>query len=156
MKHRGFTLVEMLVTLALIALIVAMAAPVFSMIHKRHEEAELRSDLREIRRAIDAYKEAATEHRIEVAAGASGYPPNLDVLWRGVPDITRADRRKIYFLRSLPRDPFYPDPRTPAAQTWATRCYDSPPDDPQPGDDIFDVHSMSPEIGTNGIPYSKW
>lgn len=156
MRNHGFTLVEVLVTLALIALIVGMAAPVFSLAQKRHQESELRENLREIRRAIDAYKTAADDHRIAVTADASGYPPTLDALWQGVPDITRADRRKIYFLRSLPRDPFYPDPNISADQAWTTRSYASSPDDPQPGDDVFDVHSLSPDIGTNGVPYSKW
>lgn len=156
MRKRGFTLVEMLVMLALIALIVAMAAPVYSLIQTRHKEAELSENLRTIRLAIDAYKTAATEHRIAVSPDTSGYPPNLAVLWQGVSDITRADQRKLYFLRSLPRDPFYPDPLTPADQTWAQRAYASPPEAPQPGEDVYDVHSMSPDTGLNGVPYRHW
>ena len=152
----GFTLVEMLVTLAIIALIVGAAAPVLATVEKRHKESELRENLRVIRRAIDVYKEASNERLIQTQPDSSGYPSNLDALWKGVPDITRPDRRMIYFLRSLPRDPFYPDPKAPAEDTWSTRSYESPPDAPTPGADVFDVHSLSPEIGTNGIPYRKW
>ena len=123
--RHGFTLVEMLVTVAIIALVVSVAAPVLSMGEKRRKEGELRENLRDIRRAIDAYKEAANERRIAMAPDASGYPPQLDALWKGVPDITRADGRKVYFLRSLPRDPFYPDPKAPAETTWSMRSYAS-------------------------------
>lgn len=152
----GFTLVEMLVTLAIIALVASVAAPVLSTVERRHKETELHENLREIRRAIDAYKEASNERRIEVQPDTSGYPPSLNALWKGVPDITRPDRRMIYFLRSLPADPFYPDPRAPTEEMWSTRSYESPPDAPTPGPDVFDVHSLSPEVGLNGVPYRKW
>lgn len=152
----GFTLIEMLMTLAIIALIVSVAAPVFSTQEKRKKEAELRENLRDIRHAIDAYKEAANGRRIRVSPDVSGYPLQLDALWLGVPDVTRADMRPIYFMRSLPRDPFYPDAKVPAESTWSTRSYESPPDAPAPGHDVYDVHSLSPEVGLNGIPYRNW
>jgi len=153
---RGFTLVEMLVTLAIIALVASVAAPVLSTVERRRKETELHQDLREIRRAIDAYKQASNERRIDVSPDTSGYPPSLEALWKGVPDITRPDRRMIYFLRSLPVDPFYPDPKASPEDMWSTRSYESPPDAPAPGLDVFDVHSLSPEVGLDGVPYRKW
>jgi general secretion pathway protein G len=115
----------------------------------------LRTALRQIRTALDAYKKAADENLIERAADASGYPPNLAALVEGVPAINLADKRLIYFLRRLPRDPFA-DKNTPAIDTWGLRSYESPPEAPKPGDDVFDVHSKSSGIGFNGIAYSQW
>ncbi|MFN3717093.1 MAG: hypothetical protein ACK4R8_10260, partial [Thiobacillus sp.] len=62
----------------------------------------------------------------------------------------------LYFLRRLPRDPFYPDASVPAAETWGLRSYASPPDAPVPGRDVFDVHSLSTAKGLNGLPYREW
>ncbi|MDE2343882.1 MAG: type II secretion system protein [Betaproteobacteria bacterium] len=159
MRHaraRGFTLIELLVTLAILGLLASMAMPMLSTLQREHKENELRQDLREIRAAIDAYKTKVDEGRIAHSVDASGYPPNLNVLWQGVSDLSRPDHRKIYFLRRLPRDPFYPDQSAPADRTWGLRCYESSPDDPQPGVDVYDVHSLSPQTGLNGVPYRDW
>ena len=108
-------------------------------------------------KARDAQRKLDLAHALNAnSVDASGYPPNLDVLWQGVPDLSRPDHRKIYFLRRLPRDPFYPDQSAPPDQTWGTRCYASPPDDPQPGADVYDIHSLSPQTGLNGVPYRDW
>lgn len=155
-RCKGFTLIELLVTLAILGLLASMAMPMLSTLQREHKENELRQDLRIIRTAIDAYKSAVDEGRIAHSVASSGYPPNLDVLWLGVPDLSRPDHGKIYFLRRLPRDPFYPDQSAPADQTWGLRCYESPPDDPEPGADVYDVHSLSPQTGLNGIPYRDW
>jgi general secretion pathway protein G len=122
---------------------------------QRGKEHELKSALREIRDAIDTYKQAADEGRIEKPADASGYPPSLDVLVEGVSDIKSPERRMIYFLRRLPRDPFAPD-YLETKETWAKRCYASPPDDPYEGDDVFDVFSKAEGTGLNGVPYREW
>jgi general secretion pathway protein G len=73
-----------------------------------------------------------------------------------VTDRTKPDASKLYFLRRLPRDPFYPDPAAPAAETWGLRSYTSPPDAPAPGRDVFDVYSLSSKAGLNGVPYREW
>ncbi|MEW6590731.1 MAG: type II secretion system protein [Pseudomonadota bacterium] len=155
LRPSGFTLIELVITVAIVGVLALLATPLFEVTAQRHKEAELRLALRQIRGAIDAYHQAAREKRIEVPADASGYPPNLDVLAEGVPDITKPDRRKIYFLRRLPRDPMHPDGTLPAAETWGLRSYASPPDAPSAGEDVFDVYSLSDKVGLNGVPYRE-
>lgn len=152
----GFTLIELVVTIAILGLLATVAVPFAQLVQQRSKEAELRTSLRQIRTAIDAYKQAVVEKRIESPADASGYPPDLDVLWKGVADITKPDDSKLYFLRRLPRDPFYPDAAAEPAETWGKRSYASPPDDPQEGDDVYDVYSLSDKTGLNGVPYREW
>ena len=157
-RSDGFSLIELMVTLAILALLASVAVPFAQLVQQRHKESELRDSLRQIRTALDAYRQAYKEGLIEKKAieGASGFPPNLDVLWQGVANVTRPDASKLYFLRRLPRDPLYPDASAPPATTWGLRSYASPPDAPAPGDDVFDVYSLSPATGLNGIPYREW
>ncbi|MFN3752343.1 MAG: type II secretion system protein [Thiobacillus sp.] len=155
-SDRGFTLIELVIAVAIVGVLALLAAPLLEITAQRQREAELRQALREIRTAIDAYHQAVQEKRIESPADASGYPPNLDVLAAGVPDVTRPDRRKIHFLRRLPRDPMHPDGKLAAAETWGLRSYASPPDAPAPGEDVYDVHSLSDKVGMNGVPYREW
>ena len=152
----GFSLIELMVTLAILALLATMAVPFAQLVQQRHKETELREALRQIRTALDAYRQSVREGRISSPADASGYPPDLDVLWQGVADKTKPDASKLYFLRRLPRDPFYPDAAAPPASTWGLRSYASPPDTPVPGRDVFDVYSLSPATGLNGVPYREW
>jgi general secretion pathway protein G len=156
LRARGFTLIELAVALAVLALLVTMAAPVLQVAAQRQRETELRQALREIRSAIDAYRQAVRDGRVRSAAGASGYPPSLDVLVQGVPDAGDPTGGRIYFLRRLPRDPLDARPQVAAADTWALRSYASPPDRPQPGADVFDVASRAPGRGLNGVPYAEW
>lgn len=153
---RGFTLIELAVTVAIVGILATMALPLAETTVRRAKEAELRTALRQIREGLDAYKLASEEGRIRVRADASGYPPRLEDLAGGVEDIRRPDLAKIYFLRRLPRDPFSANPQLPAAETWGRRSYASPPEDPQPGEDVFDVYSLADGIGLNGIPYRQW
>jgi general secretion pathway protein G len=156
MSTRGFTLIELLVTLAILALLGTMVVPVAQITSQRRDEAELRRSLREIRAGIDAYKKASDEGRVAKAAGATGYPPRLEMLVEGVRDMRSPKEAKIYFLRRLPRDPFHTDPDTPDADTWGKRSYASEPDEPKEGDDVYDVYSVSEKPGLNGIPYKRW
>ncbi|MFN3545120.1 MAG: type II secretion system protein [Thiobacillus sp.] len=151
----GFTLVELVITVAIVGVLALLATPLLEVTAQRQKEAELRQALREIRGAIDAYHQAVLEKRVESAADASGYPPSLELLVAGVPDITKPDRPKIYFLRRLPRDPTHPDGSLPAAQTWGLRSYASPPDAPAPGADVYDVYSLSNGVTLGGVPYRE-
>jgi general secretion pathway protein G len=151
----GFTLIELVITVAIVAILASVAVPLTELAVQRGKEQELRSALRQIREAIDAYKQAADEGRIEKKADASGYPPDLADLVKGVEDIKKPDKPRIYFLRRLPRDPFATDD-VKAEATWGRRSYASPPGDPREGADVFDVHSLSDAVGLNGVPHKEW
>jgi general secretion pathway protein G len=156
MRARGFTLIELVITLAVIGLLASAALPLAQVVAKREKEAELRAALREIRTAIDAYKQAADTGHIERQLDKTGYPPDLKSLYVGVRDLASLNNVNLYFLRRIPRDPFFPDAAVPAEETWGLRSYASPPDDPQPGDDVYDVRSLAPDKGLNGVPYREW
>jgi general secretion pathway protein G len=156
MRTRGYTLIELVVVIAIVSLLATVAVPLGKMATQRAKESELRAALRELRIGIDAYKRAADEGRIMVEAGTSGYPPTLDELVKGVEDARDPNKANIYFMRRLPRDPFFPDSAAPPAETWGLRSYKSPPDDPQPGDDVYDIHSLASGVGLNGVPYREW
>lgn len=143
-------------TVAIVATLAAIGLPLAELSVQRHREQDLRAALREIRTAIDAYKLAADQGRIVKSADESGYPPSLDALVRGVEDMRSKEREKIYFLRRLPRDPTFPDPNVPAAATWGKRSYASPPDAPREGKDVYDVYSLTPGTGLNGVEYIDW
>lgn len=155
-RAAGFSLIELMVTLAILALLASVAVPFAQLVQQRQKETELRSALRQIRTALDSYKQSVKEGRIDSPADASGYPPDLDALWQGVADKTKPDASKLYFIRRLPRDPFYPDSAASPASTWGLRSYESPPDAPAPGRDVFDVYSLSSATGLNGVPYREW
>lgn len=155
-RIRGFTLIELVITVAITALLATAAMPLAEIAVKRGREQELKAALREIRHAIDAYKRAADQGHIELEADASGYPPDLQVLASGVEDIASPDRKKLYFLRRLPRDPLFPDGSVSAAETWGLRSYQSTPEDPQAGDDVYDVYSLSAGKALDGSAYREW
>jgi len=157
-RTRGFTLIEMVVTLALVGILASTALPLYEVTVTRQKEAELRLALRSIRNALDAYKTAADSGQIVKGAMDTGYPPSLEILVNGVevPNAPTGTPPRIYFLRHVPVDPFAPDPTQSPDQQWATRSYASLPDDPQPGADVFDVASRSPRVGSNGVPYRLW
>ena len=151
----GFTLMEMLVVIAIISILATIGLPLAELAQKRNQEEALRHALRQIRTALDEHKQMMDVGRIPRSVGDMGYPPDLETLVKGVPDALSPRGERIYFLRSLPRDPFAPA-HVSAAETWALRSYASPPDSPRPGRDVFDVHSKSGELGLNGVAYSQW
>ncbi len=153
---RGFTLIELVITVAIVALLASVALPVSELAVQRTKEQELRRTLRQIREAIDLYKQAWDEGRIQKSVGDSGYPKKLEALAEGVDDQKSPKKEKIYILRRIPRDPLNADPTLSAAATWGKRSYASPPDDPKEGDDVFDVFSLAQGKGINGQPYRDW
>ncbi len=155
-QQQGFTFIELMITLAIMATLATVAVPMAQVAQQRAKEHELRSALIEIREAIDAYKRASDNGRIKLSLGASGYPKKLDELVEGVPDQRSPSKQNIYFLRRLPRDPFQPRDEGNASDSWSKRAYASPPDNPSEGEDVFDVASRSTKVGLNGMPLNQW
>lgn len=155
-RSRGFTLIELLVTVMILAVLATGALPVMQVTAQRIKENELRSSLRQLRDAIDAYKHAVDEGRISKQADQSGYPPTLEILVEGVPDEKDAAKKKMRFLRRIPRDPMNADKALSDAETWGRRSYASEADAPEAGEDVYDVYSLNPANGLNGQPYASW
>jgi general secretion pathway protein G len=154
--ERGFTLIELVITVAIVSILAMAVVPLNELSVQRGKERELRVALWTIREALDAHKRAFDAGRIEKRVDASGYPANLRLLVDGVVDIKSPEGAKIYFLRNLPRDPFDADPTQDAELTWGKRAYSSPRDYPAEGDDVFDVYSLAPGMGLNGVAYRNW
>lgn len=155
-RTSGFTLIEMIVTVALVGILAGVATPFLKLHIEKEKERELKAALREIRAAIDSYKRAGDEGLIARAADSTGYPHSLAALVDGVVNQRDPKARKIYFLRRVPRDPMDSSLSSAAETTWGKRSYASEPDTPEEGDDVYDVYSLSDRTGTNGIPYRKW
>ena len=156
LASRGFTLIELVITVAIIAVLASVALPLNELIVTRAKEQDLRRSLREIRDGIDAYKQAWDDGRLTKSPNETGYPKNLDDLVKGVEDQKSPKRDKIYFMRRIPRDPFTTSETLTNAETWGKRAYQSPPDDPKEGEDVFDVFSLATGTGINGRPYKEW
>lgn len=146
---KGFTLIELLITVAIVGLLASVALPLAEVAVQRGKEADLRTSLREVREAIDAYKRAVDDGAIDKGADKSGYPPSLAALVEGAVDKRDPKGGRLYFLRRVPADPI-------SGAEWGLRSYESPADAPQPGKDVFDIYSRSPGTGLNGIPYREW
>ena len=166
-RRRGFSLIELLVTLAILGVLAGGALSLGELVRQRAQEQELRTGLRQIRDALDAHKRLADAGRIAKAADESGYPRTLSALVDGVPEAGSATGSstgistgssaapRIYLLRRLPRDPLAA-PELPAVDTWGLRSYASEADNPRPGRDVFDVYSRAEGMGLNGRAYREW
>jgi general secretion pathway protein G len=155
-RQSGFTIVELLVTVVIVSILASVAFPMAELAVQRNKEQDLRRALREVREALDAYKTAGDEGRLLRKAGESGYPRALEVLVDGVVDAKSPTGAKIYFLRRIPRDPFFSENGVPAAKMWGKRSYASSADDPKEGSDVYDIYSLSKGVGLNGIAYRDW
>lgn len=157
-RAAGFTLIELVVSLALLGVLAMVAMPVAELSWQRDREVELRAALRELRTAIDAYRQASDAGLIAKSPDASGYPPSLEVLVEGVRNQRDPKGRTLVFLRRIPRDPFHTDPAVPAERTWTVRAYGALPGERSAGRsaDVWDVQSASPRAGLNGVPLRQW
>lgn len=153
---RGYTLVELLVVMAVLGILASMAMPLAEITVRREKERELKRALWEIRDAIDAYHRVRVAGGILGAADAPAYPPSLQALTEAHAD-ARADHagEMHRFLRRVPRDPFA-DPAVPAEQSWGLRSYASEAARPEPGAEVYDVYSRSTALGLDGTPVSQW
>jgi len=152
-RQRGFTVVELAIVAAMIAILTAMVVPIARYTVKRQKEIELRRSLRIVRTALDGYHDAVRQGRIggtDVKVGSEGYPPDLDVLVKGVSQVGKVDV-KLKFLRRVPVDPMT------AKAEWGKRCYQDEPDDTTwCGENVWDVYSQSQGVGLDGSKYKDW
>ncbi|MHC9060948.1 type II secretion system protein [Pantoea sp. y20] len=155
-EQQGFTLIEMLVTLTLLATLATAALPMVQRHQQQRNEQQLRESLREIRTALDRYAQASSEGRITKEADASNYPRSLQLLTQGVVDKSSPNKKKLYFMRAVPRDPFCQCEGKSNAETWQLRSSNQAPDDFSGGEDVYDIRSGSSMTGLNGVPYAQW
>lgn len=147
-RQAGLTLLELIIASALLLILASAAVPLVRLTIVRSREAELRRDLREIRSAIDRYKDMADALAFQTEVGSNGYPPDLDTLVKGV---TISGNRHVRFLRRIPVDPM-----TGKAE-WGMRSVQDDPDSMSwGGDNVFDVHSTSQATALDGSKYSDW
>ena len=149
--QRGLTLVELIVAFTILALLSTMAVPLTRYRVQRDKERELRLVLREVRRAIDAYKDAADAQKFQIKVGTEGYPESLEQLVEGVVMSGSADGTKIKFLRRIPIDPMS------GKAEWGMRSMqDDPKSQSWGGENVFDVYSKTMDRARNGTPYGEW
>jgi general secretion pathway protein G len=150
LNKRGFSLIELIVTVMIIAILAGLAVPLTRNTIKREREAVLRQSLRDMREAIDKFKEASDRGFIEVKVGTEGYPENLEVLVEGV-TMTGAVDKKLKFLRRVPTDPMT------NSQDWGLRAYqDEPTALSWGGQNVFDVYTKSDGTALDGTKYKDW
>ncbi len=154
-QRKGFTLVEMLVTLTILAILAAAVIPLAKTAIKREREIDLRRNLRFIREALDAYKKLADENKIEVKEKTEGYPPDLETLVKGVELKAESDEKTekkiVKFLRRIPIDPMT------NSYEWGLRSYQDDPDSEDwGGENVYDVYTKSQVTALDGTKYKDW
>jgi len=146
----GFTMVEMAIVAAMIAILAAMAVPVARYSLRRQKELELRHQLRTMREAIDKYKQLSDAGLIPLEIGGEGYPPDMDALVKGVTLVGQVTKKQR-FLRRLPLDPMTGKPE------WGLRSYQDEPDSfAWGGQNVYDVYSLSDRKALDGSYYKDW
>lgn len=149
-SEQGMTLLELILACAILMILASAALPVarYSIVHKKEEL--LRYELRQMKDAIDRYKDLADSNKIRVEVGTEGYPPDLETLVKGV-KLGAGDDKKIRFLRKIPVDPM-------TGQTdWGFRCVSDDPDSRSwCGKNVFDVYSKSQGTASDGTRYADW
>jgi general secretion pathway protein G len=149
-SEKGMTLLELIIACSILMILSSAALPIarFTIVHKKEEL--LRYDLRQMKDAIDRYKDLADSNKIRVEVGSEGYPPDLDTLVKGV-KLGAGDDKKIRFLRRIPVDPM-------TGQTdWGLRCVSDDPDSTSwCGKNVFDVYSKSQATASDGTRYADW
>lgn len=149
-RARGFTLAEMVMVAAVLAILAAVTLPIAKFTSKRNKELDLRQHLREMRLAVDEYKRYSDSGLIPVDLNTDGYPKKLEILVEGV-DVVGQINKKAKFLRRIPIDPMTGE------DEWGMRSYQDKPDETSwGGENVYDVFSLSEGVGLNGVPYSKW
>jgi len=149
-KSAGMTLLELIIACGILLILASTALPLARVTVRRHKEALLREALREMRTAIDRYKDASDKNLIQVKAGTEGYPPDLDTLVKGV-DLAGAPDRHVRFLRKIPNDPMTGN------ADWGLRSVQDDADSQSwGGQDVFDVYSHSTATALDGSHYSDW
>ncbi len=150
LRQRGFTLLEMLVTATVLVILASAVVPMARNGVRRQRELELRRDLREMRLAIDAYKAAADGNKIKSPPPENnGYPETLESLVEGVPVTGKIGKTR--FLRRIPVDPF-----TGKAEWGMRSIADDATSSSWGGGNVYDVYSLAPGTGSNGVPYRQW
>src|SRR5580693_4119019 len=146
-RQSGLTLVELIVTVAILAILASAVVPLARFRVKREKERELRYDLWQMRDAIDRYRDAADRHAFQVKVDSGNYPPDLDTLVKGVD----AQGKKLKFLRRIPVDPMT------GKDEWTLRSMqDDPNSDSWGGQGVFDVYTKSEGTGLDGTKYKTW
>ncbi len=151
-SEAGLTLLELIVACAILMVLATVAMPMARVTVVRHKEETLRYDLREMRDAIDHYKDDADKNLIQVQAGTEGYPPDLQTLVNGVQLTSAQDKdKKVRYLREIPKDPMTGN------QDWGLRSTQDDPDSKSwGGQDVFDVYSQSTGTALDGTNYADW
>jgi general secretion pathway protein G len=149
-SEKGMTLLELILACGILMILSSAALPIarFTIVHKKEEL--LRYDLRQMKDAIDRYKDLADSNKIRVEIGSEGYPPDLETLVKGV-KLGAGDDKKIRFLRRIPVDPMT------GQADWGLRCVSDDPDSTSwCGKNVFDVYSKSQATASDGTRYADW